>query len=121
MANIPGVDAVRSKEIRLEWENTEQLVDVLLHGGQTALPPGPNLRRYQIDHGNSQALQTPRQPQMEIRAIGQDGDIWALHFRGVDQLPILAINARDMRDNFHQTHYGDASRIHHGANRSEER
>src|SRR5580658_6224109 len=105
MPDIPGVNAMGSEEIRLKWENAKQLIDVSPHGRQTALPPGPNLRRYQINHRNAQPLQTPSQPQMEVRTVGQNSDIRALLFGGANQLPVLAINARDVRNYFHQPHH----------------
>ena len=55
-------------------------------------------------------LQPPRHPQMEIRAVGEDGEIRAFFFGGADQLPVLAVDARDVRDHFHQAHHGKAAR-----------
>ncbi len=34
--------------------------------------------------------------------------------RGVEQFPKFAVNARDVRDHFHQADDGQAVRIHHG-------
>ena len=56
MPNVPGVDPMRSEEIRLERENAEQLIDGSPHGRQTALSPSPNLGRDQVNHRNLQAL-----------------------------------------------------------------
>src|SRR5579871_601782 len=116
MPDVPGVDPMRAKELRLKRENAKQLIDGLPHSRQSALAPSPNLRGDQINHGNSEPFQVACQPEMKIRTIRQDGHVRPFLFSGADQLAILAVHARNMLDHFHKPDHRDACGIHHGAN-----
>src|ERR1700722_20534808 len=57
MKNISSFYTVACEEFRLEGEDAKQLVDSAAHQGQSALAPGPDLGRHQVEHGNSELFQ----------------------------------------------------------------
>jgi len=116
MADISGLDSVTCEEFGLEGEDAQQPVDGPLQERQTALPPGPDLGRNQVDHGNLQVLEAAGKPQVEVRAVGKDCYLGSFHFRGLQQLAVFAINSWEMGDYLDQADHGQAGGVHHRAN-----
>src|SRR5260370_36671881 len=118
MTDISGLDSMTCEELRFKREDAQQPVDGPLHERQPAFPPCPHLGRDQVNHGNLQVLQAACQSQVKIRAIGKDCYFRLLLFRSPQQLAVLAINSRNMRDYFDQADHGQAGGIHHRPNPS---
>jgi len=114
MADVAGGDSVTAKEGLLEGEDTEKTGDVLAQRSDPSLPPGPRLRCDQIDHGNTSAMELPRQRQMEIGRIGQNRQIRAFSGDGAHQLAVFAIDPGDVGHHLHQTHYGQRTGVDNG-------
>jgi hypothetical protein len=106
---------LRGKKGRLKRENAEQPVNGPPHEGQAAFAPGPDLRGNQVDHGDLQGFESLGQAQVEIGAIRQNGDIRAFIGGGAEQLAVLAVDSRDVGEDFHQADDGQAGGIDHGA------
>jgi hypothetical protein len=51
---------------------------------------------------------------MEIRTVGQDGDVGALLDSRSKQFPIFAPNARNVCDHLNQTDHGNAGGVDNG-------
>ena len=90
VADVGGRDAVLLEELLLEGEDTEKAMDSRAHGLDPALPPGPGLRSDQVDDRDALRRQFFGQPQVEIRGIGQDGDVRPLGGDRSDQLAEFA-------------------------------
>ncbi len=54
-----------------------------------------------------------RQPEVEVRAVGQDGQIRPLLAGGADHFPVSGVDPRDMVDHFQQPHHGQGFGLDH--------
>ena len=99
------------KKRRLEWKDTKQLVNDLLHRLNAALPPRPHLRRHQIRHRNPPLLRLRRHPEVEVGAVGQYRQLRPPLLHGPYQLPVLPVNPREVLQHFHQPHHGQTLRL----------
>lgn len=103
-----------AKKLELERENAKKKVDAAAHRLHPTLAPGPNLRRHQVDHGDSLLLQLLRQAEMEVGRIGQDGEVGTGFARGVYQFLEFAPDARYLVDNFEQANNCETRRVDNG-------
>ncbi len=106
-------DSALLKKLFLERKDTQKPRQRLPHDFHTALPPGPRLRSDQVHHRHSQRVEFLGQAQMEIRRVGQDGQIRPPLFRRAHQLAKLAINTRDVAQHFDDPDHRQRPRIHH--------
>src|SRR5690242_855444 len=108
MADVPSRHAMFPEEIFFKRENAQQPVDGAAYQRQSPFPPGPGLRRDQVDNGNPLALEPPGDAQMEIGRIGEDRKPWVARAGGSNQFPVLAPDARQMPEHLDQPHYRQA-------------
>src|SRR3954463_16105261 len=96
MADILSINATLAIPLFLKREDDQHLTHVLLHQLDAGWPPGPQLRRYEIDHGDPVLMQLPGKLEIEIGKIDQNG---SLRFAPVDlpqQSAIARIDSRQM-------------------------
>ena len=118
MANVVGLEAVFGKEGRLEGEDAEQPLEHLPHERDTPFAPGPDLRRDQVNHRNPLPFQLAGQAEMEIGAIGQDGELGAFPPGGFDQLAELAVDAGNLAKHLDQADHGERGGVDDGTHAS---
>ena len=56
-------------------KDAKHVAEGAAHAAQPAFSPGPDLRRYQVNHGDALAMQLAREAQVEIGGIGEDGQV----------------------------------------------
>src|SRR5688572_31018720 len=59
----------------LEREDHEQPRDGLADAVDSALAPGPDLGRDEVDDADAAAVQLAREPQVEVRIVDEDRDL----------------------------------------------
>jgi hypothetical protein len=72
------------------------------------------LRGDEVHNGDPPAVEPARDPKMEIRRIGKDGEV-GRRIRGSQQLAIFAINTGNVADDFDEADNCEAGRIDHRA------
>src|SRR5580692_2792642 len=82
MCNKCTRDPVAREELLLEGEDTEKAINGCFQCLNAPAPPGPSLWSDQIDHGDAFAAQKFCQAQIEIRRVGQYGDVRPLGYDG---------------------------------------
>ena len=113
MAYVICRESARSEELLLERENAEQPGNVPPHSLEPAFAPRPRLRGYQINHRYAQFLQLSREPQVEIRAVCQDGKVRAVLPGGPNQFPELLVNTWNVSDDLNEANDGQVCRIYY--------
>lgn len=114
MAEVGRGQAVAAEKLLFERKYAEHVAQRLAHTLQTALAPGPHLRRHQVHHRNALAVQLSRQAEVEIGGIRQDGQFRPEAPRGGQQLAVFAVDAGNVRNHLHQADHGQAGGIDHG-------
>src|ERR1700680_2398378 len=115
MTDVNGVDPIGNKELRLKRENTQQPVDGTPHGWQPPFSPRPDLGRDQPDYRDTHLFEALRQTEVEIGAIGQDGEVGTRLGGGSQQFAIFAPDARDVGNYLNKSHHGDAGGVDYSA------
>ena len=105
---IHGCDTAGAEELLLEGEDAEQAVDDAAHGFGASLAPGPDLRRDEVDDRHVQFAEAGGDAEVEVRRVGQDGELGAALGGGCDQAAEFFINPWDMVDYFNQSYNRDA-------------
>ncbi len=74
MAHKFGFHAVVVVEPLFKGKDGQHPVDVALHAADAVFLPGPELRAHEVDDRNALAAEVPRQGEVHVGEVDQDGD-----------------------------------------------
>jgi len=115
VANIVGIQTFAAEKRLFKRENAEQAAECTAHGSDSPLSPGPNLGGDEVDDGDARQGQAPRDAQVKIRRIREDGDMRAQFPSGSQQLAIFPIDAGNVQDHLGQSDDRQAGGVDYGA------
>jgi hypothetical protein len=91
----------------LEGQEAEHQVDRVAHAPHPALAPRPELRAHVLHRRNARRVQTPREPQVEVRRVDADEHVRALRLEGAPQPQPQPQQARQVAQHLEQPHHGE--------------
>src|SRR5262245_58312498 len=98
MADELGRYAVPLVELLLERQDDEHPNDDALDLVHPAFTPGPHLRADVIHYRNADGFEAPRQPQVEVGQVEQDGELRPALLRLLHEIAHDPQDARDGED-----------------------
>jgi hypothetical protein len=111
VADVRDWDVVLPEKSLFEREDAEEFSQIAAHAADAALAPGPDLRSDKINDRDAAQGELAGDTEVEIGRIGQDGELWAIAIHGSDQLPVFAIDPRNVGEDFDQTDHRQALRF----------
>ncbi len=69
---------------------------------------------HKVDHRNALLVKLAGDAEMEIRGVGEDGEIGLASGGGGQQFAVLTVDSGDVGDDFDEAHDGQAGSIDYG-------
>src|ERR1700688_810395 len=114
MADEGGIDTAIAVELFFKWKNYQRFIDVIPQQPHASLSPGPELRRYVVDHRNSTLLHLSSHAPVKGGRVDDDGEV-GLAFVGFgNQMLVEAQDLRQMANDFGDADDGEIFRVDHG-------
>lgn len=113
MSDVGSIHATLSEPRFLKGKDAQKPVDVSSHLTYTVFAPRPSLGGDQVDHGDANLLQFPRETKVEVGAIRENRKRGPAFHSSPDQLSKLTVNVGNVRDHLCQAHHRKTGCVYH--------
>src|SRR6185437_5947511 len=100
-------------EIHFKGEDGKSLAHILADDTGPPRPPGPELRRYVVEHRNTTAMQGTSHTKVESGGIYDHAHVRPALGDGTPQTPQTRVNPWQVAQNLGDSHHGNVLRVHH--------
>ncbi len=108
-----GLNAAIPVEGLLEGEDDQHAIHALLHPTQAVPLPGPELGADEPDNGHTCETEVPRESEIHIGKVDENGHVGSLLPNGSHQSPIALVDPRNVNENLSDPHHRDIFRANH--------